>query len=113
MIAIIYGIGLIMDLNSGDIGSRLTLLFLALVVFIIKSIWAAVENPFFVDKSVNRLLIVVAIIVKIVIVISLGVTLVRRDEIAALKVETFGEEEGKSGLESEVEPRADIWSEVA
>ena len=60
---------------------------LTFLVLSIKSVWGAVEQPFFENSKVNKTLIVICIIIKIVLIICLSITLIRKDEIDTLKSE--------------------------
>lgn len=64
---------------------------LTFLLLCIKSIWGAVEMPFFTNSGSNKLLIVVCIILKIIVIFALSVSLIRKEEIHHLKGELLTE----------------------
>lgn len=73
------------DKSVVDYSLKLLMLQLTLLLLTLKSIWGAVEQPYFAKTDANRNLMVLCIAAKVILFLALTVSLVRREEIAHQK----------------------------
>jgi hypothetical protein len=101
----------LLDAAVHDYSLKLMTLQLTYLILCLKSIWGAVEDPFFENSRVNKALIVVCIVLKAIVIIALSVTLIRKEEIDRLKEELLVPRKEKSEKEGEGRSRLkdSIW----
>lgn len=85
IITCFYALSFLLEPTVQDYSLKTMILQLTFLLLCIKSIWGAVEMPFFTNSSSNKVLIVVCIILKIIVIICLSVSLIRKEEIDHLK----------------------------